>query len=57
MVQRRLAGLEVVLDVVFNHTAEGGPGGPTLCYRGLDNAAYYRLGGRARELPQPVVST
>jgi glycogen operon protein len=37
------AGLEVILDVVFNHTAEGGPGGPTLCHRGLDNAAYYRL--------------
>ncbi|MUL80149.1 glycogen debranching protein GlgX [Mycolicibacterium sp. CBMA 226] len=37
------AGIEVVLDVVFNHTAEGGPGGPTLCFRGLDNAAYYRL--------------
>jgi glycogen operon protein len=37
------AGLEVVLDVVFNHTAEGGDGGPTLCYRGLDNGAYYRL--------------
>jgi isoamylase len=37
------AGLEVVLDVVFNHTAEGGPLGPTLCHRGLDNAAYYRL--------------
>ena len=37
------AGLEVVLDVVFNHTAEGGSGGPTLCHRGLDNAAYYRL--------------
>jgi isoamylase len=37
------AGLEVVLDVVFNHTAEGGPGGPTLCHRGLDNRAYYRL--------------
>jgi isoamylase len=37
------AGLEVVLDVVFNHTAEGGAGGPSLCYRGLDNAAYYRL--------------
>src|SRR5262245_2613948 len=36
-------GLEVVLDVVFNHTAEGGPDGPTLCHRGLDNAAYYRL--------------
>ncbi len=37
------AGLEVVLDVVFNHTAEGGAGGPTFCHRGLDNAAYYRL--------------
>jgi len=37
------AGLEVVLDVVFNHTAEGGAGGPTLCHRGLDNRAYYRL--------------
>jgi glycogen operon protein len=37
------AGLEVVLDVVFNHTAEGGPGGPTLSHRGLDNTAYYRL--------------
>jgi isoamylase len=37
------AGLEVILDVVFNHTAEGGASGPTLCFRGLDNAAYYRL--------------
>ena len=37
------AGLEVVLDVVFNHTAEGGASGPTLCHRGLDNPAYYRL--------------
>ncbi len=37
------AGIEVVLDVVFNHTAEGGAGGPTLCHRGLDNGAYYRL--------------
>ena len=37
------AGLEVLLDVVFNHTAEGGELGPTLCYRGLDNAVYYRL--------------
>ena len=36
------AGLEVILDVVFNHTAEGGPLGPTLCFRGLDNQAYYR---------------
>jgi glycogen operon protein len=37
------AGLEVILDVVFNHTCEAGPGGPTLCFRGLDNPAYYRL--------------
>jgi isoamylase len=37
------AGLEVILDVVFNHTAEGNHLGPTLCYRGLDNPAYYRL--------------
>ncbi|HEY6312941.1 MAG TPA: glycogen debranching protein GlgX [Streptosporangiaceae bacterium] len=37
------AGLEVLLDVVFNHTAEAGQLGPTLCYRGLDNPAYYRL--------------
>jgi len=37
------AGLEVILDVVFNHTAEGGAGGPTLCFRGIDDAAYYRL--------------
>jgi glycogen operon protein len=37
------AGLEVLLDVVFNHTAEGNHLGPTLCHRGLDNPAYYRL--------------
>jgi isoamylase len=37
------AGLEVLLDVVFNHTAEGSHWGPTLCFRGLDNPAYYRL--------------
>ena len=37
------AGLEVLLDVVFNHTAEGGPPGPTLCFRGIDDPAYYRL--------------
>ena len=37
------AGLEVVMDVVYNHTAEGDENGPTLAYRGLDNAAYYRL--------------
>ncbi len=41
------AGLEVLLDVVYNHTGEGGAGGPTLSWRGLDNTAYYRLrGGR-----------
>ncbi len=37
------AGLEVLLDVVFNHTAEGNEYGPTLCLRGLDNPGYYRL--------------
>jgi len=37
------AGLEVLLDVVFNHTAEAGAPGPTLCFRGLDNPGYYRL--------------
>ena len=37
------AGLEVIMDVVFNHTAEGSEWGPTLCFRGIDNAAYYRL--------------
>ena len=37
------AGIEVILDLVFNHTAEGGHSGPTLCFRGLDNAAYYIL--------------
>jgi len=36
-------GLEVVLDVVFNHTAEGNEHGPTLSFRGLDNASWYRL--------------
>lgn len=41
------AGIEVILDMVFNHTVEGDESGPTLCYRGLANAAYYRLqGGR-----------
>jgi isoamylase len=37
------AGLEVILDVVYNHTAEGNELGPTLSFRGLDNATYYRL--------------
>ena len=37
------AGIEVILDVVYNHTAEGNHLGPTLCFRGVDNVAYYRL--------------
>ena len=37
------AGIEVILDVVYNHTAEGNQMGPTLSFRGIDNAAYYRL--------------
>lgn len=37
------AGMEVLLDVVFNHTGEGGEGGPTVCFRGIDNPTYYRL--------------
>lgn len=37
------AGIEVILDVVYNHTAEGNELGPTLSFRGIDNASYYRL--------------
>ncbi len=37
------AGIEVILDVVYNHTAEGNHMGPTIAFRGIDNAAYYRL--------------
>src|SRR5205823_6213816 len=37
------AGIEVILDVVYNHTAEGNHLGPTLCFRGIDNVSYYRL--------------
>src|SRR6202035_1853214 len=37
------AGLEVILDVVYNHTAEGNERGPTLSFKGIDNATYYRL--------------
>ncbi|HEY3481905.1 MAG TPA: glycogen debranching protein GlgX, partial [Streptomyces sp.] len=42
------AGIEVILDVVYNHTAEGGEGGPTLSLRGIDNRGYYRLQPDAR---------
>jgi glycogen operon protein len=37
------AGIEVILDVVYNHTAEGNEHGPTLCFRGIDNPTYYML--------------
>jgi glycogen debranching enzyme len=43
-------GIEVLLDVVYNHTAEGGPAGPTLSWRGLDNAAAYALDGGGQYL-------
>jgi len=36
------AGIEVILDVVYNHSGEGSPEGPTVCFRGLDNFSYYR---------------
>ncbi|MGA9723184.1 MAG: glycogen debranching protein GlgX [Candidatus Binatus sp.] len=39
------AGIEVILDVVYNHTAEGDENGPTFCFRGIDNANYYWLRG------------
>jgi isoamylase len=43
------ADIEVILDVVYNHTAEGNHLGPTLCFKGFDNAAYYRLVGQDRQ--------
>jgi glycogen operon protein len=42
------AGIEVILDVVFNHTAEGNEDGPTLCFRGIDNPTYYMLEDRGQ---------
>ncbi len=48
------AGLEVILDVVYNHTAEGNDLGPTLSFRGIDNAAYYRL---VEDAPQHYYDT
>jgi glycogen operon protein len=47
-------GLEVILDVVYNHTAEGNQLGPTLSFRGIDNASYYRL---VEESPQHYYDT
>ncbi|HEX8081764.1 MAG TPA: glycogen debranching protein GlgX, partial [Jatrophihabitans sp.] len=43
--QLHAAGIEVILDVVYNHTAEGDQRGPTLSFKGIDNAGYYRLDG------------
>jgi glycogen operon protein len=42
------AGLEVILDVVYNHSAEGNERGPTLSFKGIDNASYYRLAPEPR---------
>src|SRR3954462_8846940 len=50
------AGIEVILDVVYNHTGEGNQMGPTLSFRGIDNLSYYRL-QRARRLYQDVTCT
>ncbi|MCD2196988.1 glycogen debranching protein GlgX [Actinomycetospora endophytica] len=44
------AGLEVVLDVVFNHSCEGGVGGPSLSWRGLDAPSWYQLDGSGRDI-------
>jgi glycogen operon protein len=43
-------GIEVILDVVYNHTCEGGASGPTLSWRGLDSATYYRLDGHGNDV-------
>ena len=46
------AGIEVILDVVFNHTAEGNERGPTLSFKGLENRVYYMLENGGAQLPQ-----
>jgi isoamylase len=51
------AGLEVILDVVYNHTGEGDHLGPTLSFRGIDNAAYYRLNDEDRRFYFDVTGT
>ncbi|MGA7989001.1 MAG: glycogen debranching protein GlgX [Candidatus Dormiibacterota bacterium] len=51
------AGLEVILDVVYNHTGEGNQLGPTLSFRGIDNAAYYRLSDDDRRFYFDVTGT
>jgi glycogen operon protein len=49
------AGIEVVLDVVYNHTAEGNHLGPTLSFRGIDNAVYYKLSPVSGALTNPTL--
>ncbi|MEJ1229444.1 MAG: glycogen debranching protein GlgX [Galbitalea sp.] len=51
------AGIEVILDVVYNHTAEGNQLGPTISFRGIDNAAYYRLAEGNPELYMDYTGT
>jgi glycogen operon protein len=51
------AGLEVIIDVVYNHTAEGDETGPTLSWRGIDNASYYRLDPNDRSRYQNFAGT
>ena len=51
------AGIEVILDVVYNHTAEGNQLGPTLSFRGIDNAAYYRLVDKTPEFYMDYTGT
>ena len=50
------AGIEVILDVVFNHTAEGNEQGPTLSFRGIDNPTYYILEEGERDMPTTQVA-
>jgi glycogen operon protein len=51
------AGIEVILDVVYNHTAEGNHLGPTLAFRGIDNASYYRLSDEDRSFYYDTTGT
>lgn len=51
------AGIEVILDVVYNHTAEGNQFGPTLSFRGLDNRAYYHQVGASKEFYMDYTGT
>jgi isoamylase len=51
------AGIEVILDVVYNHTAEGNHLGPTLSFRGIDNQAYYRLTGEDQRFYMDTTGT